>query len=129
MNHNIITGTKGTLELTVTKELTAAVYGSGLVEVYATPAMIALMERTCQLSVQDQLPEGYLTVGVLVNIKHLKATPVGMKVTCNSELIEVEDRKLIFKVLVNDEEGLIGEGFHERFIVNEEKFMKKLSGK
>ena len=129
MNQNIVIGTKRTLELTVTKELTAAVYGSGLVEVYATPAMIALMERTCQLSVQDQLPEGHLTVGVLVNIRHLKATPVGMKVTCNSELIGVEDRKLMFKVLVNDEEGLIGEGFHDRFIVNEEKFMKKLSGK
>jgi predicted thioesterase len=129
MNQNIVIGTKRTLELTVTKELTAAVYGSGLVEVYATPAMIALMERTCQLSVQDQLPEGHLTVGVLVNIRHLKATPVGMKVTCNSELIGVEDRKLMFKVLVNDEECLIGEGFHDRFIVNEEKFMKKLSGK
>lgn len=128
MEHEIKTGIKGTLEITVTKELTAAVYGSGLVEVYATPAMIALMERTCQLSVQEKLPDGHLTVGVLVNVRHLKATPVGMKVACNSELIEIDNRRLIFKVTANDEEGPIGEGFHERFIVNQAKFMSKLSG-
>lgn len=129
MEHVIKTGIKSSLEVTVTNELTAAVYGSGLVEVYATPAMIALMERTCQLSVQEQLPEGHLTVGILVNVRHLKATPVGMKVVCNSELIEIDGKRLVFRVVTNDEEGMIGEGIHERFIVNQAKFMSKLAGK
>lgn len=129
MEHVIKTGIKSSLEVTVTNELTAAVYGSGLVEVYATPAMIALMERTCQLSVQEQLPEGHLTVGILVNVRHLKATPVGMKVVCNSELIEIDGKRLVFRVVTNDEEGMIGEGIHERFIVDQAKFMSKLAGK
>ncbi len=129
MEHVIKTGIKSSLEVTVTNELTAAVYGSGLVEVYATPAMIALMERTCQLSVQEQLPEGHLTVGILVNVRHLKATPVGMKVVCNSELIEIDGKRLVFRVVANDEEGMIGEGIHERFIVDQAKFMSKLAGK
>lgn len=129
MEHVIKTGIKSSLEVTVTNELTAAVYGSGLVEVYATPAMIALMERTCQLSVQEQLPEGHLTVGILVDVRHLKATPVGMKVVCNSELIEIDGKRLVFRVVANDEEGMIGEGIHERFIVDQAKFMSKLAGK
>lgn len=127
MEINIKTGTKGTHQLMVTRELTAAQFGSGLVEVFATPAMIALMERTSQLSIQDQLPEGYLTVGTLVNVKHLKATPVGMMVKCESELIELDGRRLVFKVIAKDEKGLIGEGIHERFIVNHEDFINKLN--
>lgn len=119
-------GTIGLLQLKVTKELTAATYGSGLVEVFATPAMIALMERASQLSVNEYLPDGYITVGTLVNVKHLKATPVGMSVTCKSELVEQDGRRLIFKVTASDEKALIGEGVHERFIVNQADFMNKL---
>lgn len=118
----------GRQQVRVTKELTAARYGSGLVEVYATPAMIALMEKTCQESVQDQLEPGQLTVGTLVNVRHLKATPVGMMVECESELTEIEGRKLVFKVTARDEKGIIGDGTHERFVVNEKDFMKKLEG-
>lgn len=120
-------GTKGKQEIIVTRELTAARYGSGLVEVYATPAMIALMEKTCQESVQDQLEKGLLTVGTLVNIRHLKATPVGMRVECESELLAQEGRKLTFRVIARDEQGIIGDGTHERFIINEADFMKKLA--
>lgn len=120
-------GTRGKQQLVVTHELTAARYGSGLIEVYATPAMIALMEKTCQESVQEQLEAGHLTVGTLVNVRHLKATPVGMKVECESELLSQEGRKLTFKVLARDEKGVIGEGLHERFIVNETDFMQKLA--
>lgn len=116
------------LEKTVTTDETAAKYGSGLVEVYATPAMIAFMEKTCLESVLAHLPEGYNTVGINVNINHLKATPVGMKVTCKSILTEVDGRKLTFKLEAFDEEGKIGEGTHSRFVINTEKFMKKLSG-
>jgi predicted thioesterase len=124
---NIITGTKGKQQLEVTKDVTAASYGSGLVEVYATPAMIALMEKTCQLSVQEFLDEGYMTVGTLVNVRHLKATPVGMQVECESELTHQDGRKLTFKVSAKDERGMIGEGTHERFIVNRDEFMHKLN--
>ncbi|HLO89545.1 MAG TPA: thioesterase family protein [Lentimicrobium sp.] len=122
-------GTIGKQQLVVTIELTAARYGSGLIEVFATPAMIALMEKTCQESVQDQLDAGHLTVGTLVNVKHLKATPVGMSVECESELIAWEGRKLTFKVVAKDEQGIIGEGLHERFIINEADFMSKLVSK
>lgn len=122
-----IKNTKGKQQQVVTKELTAARYGSGLVAVYATPAMIALMEKTCQESVQDQLEPGQLTVGTLVNVRHLKATLVGMMVECESELLEIEGRKLVFKVSAWDEKGIIGDGLHERFIINEKDFMKKLA--
>lgn len=122
-----IKNTKGKQQQVVTKELTAARYGSGLVEVYATPAMIALMEKTCQESVQDQLETGQLTVGTLVNVRHLKATPVGMMVECESELLDIEGRKLVFRVSARDEKGIIGEGMHERYIVIEKDFMKKLT--
>lgn len=111
----------------VTDDLTATAYGSGLVDVFATPAMIALMEKTCQLSVQPFLPEGHITLGTLVNIKHVKATPVGLMVECTSQLIALDGRKLTFSVSTSDEHGLIGEGLHERFIVNKMDFMDKLN--
>jgi len=119
-------GIKGFEKVRVTDELTATAYGSGLVDVFATPAMIALMEKTCQLSVQSLLLEGNITLGTLVNIKHLKATPIGLMVKCTSELIAVDGRKLTFSVSASDEQGLIGEGLHERHIVNKSDFMNKL---
>lgn len=122
------TGIQGYHEITVTTELTAMVYGSGLMEVFATPAMIALMEKTCQLSVQPALEEGFVTVGVHVNVSHVRATPVGLKVWCESQLLAIDGRKLHFSVKAFDNDGVIGEGTHDRFIVNQDKFMKKLSG-
>lgn len=122
-------GIKEREEITVTKEVTAARIGSGLVEVFATPMMIALMENTCAQSVLPHLQAGESTVGTHVNVSHCAATPVGMKVYCESELIEVERRKLTFKVAAYDERGLIGEGVHERFVIDNEKFQAKINAK
>lgn len=122
-------GIKGREEITVTKEVTAARIGSGLVEVFATPMMIALMENTCAQSVLPHLQAGESTVGTHVNVSHCAATPVGMKVYCESELIEVERRKLTFKVAAYDERGLIGEGVHERFVIDNAKFQAKINAK
>jgi predicted thioesterase len=126
MDIQVPTGVKGKEELVVSFEDTAARYGSGLVEVYATPAMVALMEKTCLTSVLSYLPEGYGTVGVKVDITHSKATPIGMKVTCESTLIEVDRRRLVFELVARDEKGEIGKGRHERFIIDTRKFMEKL---
>ncbi len=112
-------------EKTVKEEDTAAAYGSGLVEVFATPAMIAFMEHTAMHCVKELLPEGFSTVGTHVNVSHSKATPVGMKVSCKAKLIEVDGRKLVFEVSAKDEEGEIGSGTHSRFIIDEQKFMAK----
>ena len=112
--------------LLVRHEDTAAVYGSGALEVFATPAMIALMEKTCLESVSDKIGEGNTTVGISVNIKHLKASPVGALIRCDATLIEVDRRRLVFEVKCFEGETLIGEGIHERFVVDSEKFMGKL---
>ena len=122
-------GIKGRQEVIVTKENTAAALGSGLLDVFATPAMIALMEGTAWKSVADQLEEGEGTVGTRLDVAHLSATPLGMKVYCESELVQVDGRKLVFKVAAYDEAGLIGEGTHERFIVKTEKFQAKAEAK
>lgn len=113
----------------VTNENTAAAVGSGMLEVFATPAMIALMEETCMKSVQAELEEGCGTVGTGLNINHVSATPVGLNVHCISKLVEVDGRKLVFDVQVFDESGLIGQGTHERFIIENEKFFKKAQRK
>lgn len=123
------TGIKGAQELQVTESSTALTLGSGTLQVFATPAMIALMEKTAWESVAPYLEEGEGTVGTQLNISHLSATPLQMKVRCESELTEVDGRRLVFKVAAYDEVGLIGEGTHERFIVKNEKFQAKADGK
>lgn len=122
-------GIKGFGELTVNESNTAEALGSGSLAVLATPSMIAIMEKTARLSVDPFLEEGQSTVGTLVNVKHLSATPVGMKVTCSTELIDIDRRRLVFHVECSDEKGIIGEGEHERFIIDAEKFMSKASAK
>lgn len=122
-------GIKGYAKLTVTEELSAKSMGSGTLMVFATPAMIALMEKTAWESVQPELEEGSGTVGTALNVKHVAATPMGMKVTCETELIKVEGRALTFSVKAYDEAGLIGEGTHERFVVYNEKFQAKADAK
>ncbi len=126
MNFNLTAGIKGHKEMMVVHEATAARFGSGLVEVLATPAMIALMEGTSQFSIQDLLPEGYITVGTEVNVKHLKATPLGERVWCESELLEIDGRRLLFAVDAWDHDGKIGSGTHQRTIVNAQSFMNRL---
>lgn len=122
-------GVIGTQEIIVTEEKTAKAMGSGELNVFATPAMIALMENTAYTSVADQLESGQGTVGTLMNVKHLAATPVGMKVTCQTKLIEIDRRRLVFEVSASDEAGLIGEGIHERFIVDNAKFQSRADAK
>lgn len=123
------TGIKGHQELVVTQELTAKNMGSGVMDVFATPAMLALMEKTAFTSVAEYLNEGCDSVGTKVDIEHVASSPVGMKITCDSELIEIEGRKLVFKVEAYDEKGLIGKGTHERFIVENKKFQEKTDNK
>lgn len=123
------TGIKGHKELMVTPDKTAKAMGSGALDVFATPCMIALLENTAFESVQPELEEGCGTVGTALNVKHVAATPVGMKVTCDTELIKVDGRALTFSVKAYDACGLIGEGEHERFIISEEKFQAKTDAK
>lgn len=122
-------GIKGEKELVVTKANTAKAMGSGTLDVFATPAMIAMMENTAYESVAAELEEGSGTVGTALNVKHVAATPVGMKVVCETELVKVDGRALTFSVKAYDETGLIGEGEHERFIVYNEKFQAKADAK
>jgi predicted thioesterase len=122
-------GIKGKKEITVTQDKTAKAMCSGALDVFATPAMIALMENTAFLSVAGELEPGSGTVGTALNVKHVSATPVGMKVTCETELVKVDGRALTFSVKAYDEAGLIGEGEHERFIIFEEKFQAKADAK
>jgi fluoroacetyl-CoA thioesterase len=121
------TGMMGEAATLVVHENTAAAVGAGGVEVFATPMMIALMENAAWGAVADALDQGYVTVGTLVNVKHLGATPLGQRVRAKAELIEIDGRRLVFKVEAFDEQKQIGEGTHERYIVNLERFMQRLA--
>lgn len=118
-------GLTGEVREKVTENNTARAYGSGGVNVYATPAMIGLMENAALSAVDPLLPEGQATVGIAVSVRHLAATPVGMQVTAKAYLKEVDGRRLVFKVEAFDEKEKIGEGEHERFVINLEKFLDK----
>ena len=113
----------------VDESVTARAAGSGTLEVFATPAMIALIEKTCFTAVAPYLEEGQTTVGTKVDVEHVSATPVGMEVTAECTLDEIDGRRLTFQVEVFDECGMIGRGIHERFIVNAEKFVSKTYSK
>jgi len=127
MEFNLKTGLSYTATQKVEYKDTAAKYGSGLVEVFATPAMIALMENASLKTVLPYLPKNYTTVGFEVNIRHLKPTPVGMNVECTATLKEVSGKKLVFELLAKDEEGNIGTGTHTRYIIDNKKFMQQFS--
>lgn len=122
-------GIKGRQEVMVTEDNSANALGSGLLEVFATPAMVALMEKTAWMSVAPYMNDGEGTVGTKLNISHMSATPTGMIVWCESELTEVDGRRLVFHMEAFDESGKIGEGEHERFIIKNEKFMCKAAAK
>ena len=120
----IQTGLTCKKKITVTPEMTAAAMGSGALEVLATPSMIALMEGTAQEAVQNLLEDGQGTVGTRIDVRHLAATPVGMEVTCTAEVTEVDRRRIVFTVRAKDEKEVIGEGIHERFVIENEKFLR-----
>ena len=119
-------GLTGEATTTVVHENTAAAVGAGGVEVFGTPMMIALMEMAAWRAVEDKLEPGLVTVGTHVNVKHLGATPLGQQVRASAELLEADGRRLVFKIEAYDERQKIGEGTHERFIVQLERFLSRL---
>jgi predicted thioesterase len=121
------TGLTFTASVVVTEANTAATLGSGDLQVFATPAMVALMENAAMLAVAAQLGEDDTTVGALMNTTHLKPSALGDTVRATATLTAVEGRKLTFDVKAEDSKGLIGEGTHVRYIVNRQKFMSKLA--
>lgn len=126
VDFNFKKGIKFTTVLTVDIRDTANSYGSGNLDVYATPAMAALMENAAMNCVKKDLPDGFTTVGIEISVKHLRATPIGVKVRAEATLEKVEGKKLFFKVEAYDDQGIIGEGIHLRYTVNSEEFTKKI---
>lgn len=122
-------GITGTASIVVTADKTALALGSGNVNVFSTPAMIALLEGAAVEALRSYLLDGQTSVGTTVNIKHVAATPVGMMVTATAKLKEVDGRRLVFEVSASDEVELIGEGTHERFIVDRERFESRVDNK
>ena len=120
------TGLTYTSTLVVSKDYVAAVMGSGDLHVFATPAMVALMENAAMLAVANHLPEGSTTVGAMMNTSHVKPSPVEETVRATAVLTAIEGRKLTFEIKAEDSKGIIGEAVHVRFVVDKEKFMSKL---
>ena len=125
----LTTGLTGSQTERVTPDRTAASVGSGLLPVYATPAMIALMERTASELVAPFLREGEATVGTSIEVKHLAATPEGMEVRCQCVLTAIDRRLLTFAIEVFDAVGLVGTATHDRFIVDTARFMAKAASR
>ncbi len=122
-------GDKFTSELVVEEKHTAAAFGSGSIFVFSTPMMIGLMENAALKCAETGLPEGQSTVGTFVNVKHMSATPMNMKVTATATLIEIDGKKLTFEVVAFDEKEKIGEGTHGRYVIDSEKFLKRVNEK
>ena len=126
---SLTVGLKGRAETVVVYENTAAAVGSGLVPVFATPYMLALMENAAVDATQASLEEGQGTVGTRLDVSHDAATPVGMQVWAEAEVTAVDGRKLTFAVTAYDEAGVIGKGTHKRAVINVEKFLAKVGQK
>ena len=122
-------GAKGRVDGVVTDQLTAAAIGSGSVEVFATPYMVAAMENAACEALRPYYGEGENSVGTKLEISHDAATPVGMKYWAEAEVTEVARRRIVLKVTAYDETGVIGSGTHERFIIQMEKFLAKAEAK
>ncbi len=129
MEFNLEVGMKAEIDKVVSDKDTAASFGSGSVLVLATPMMIGLMENAALKAVDTHLPENFATVGIHLDVKHLAATPVGMKATAKAELIEVKGKKLKFKIEAYDEKEKIGEGYHSRYIIDVPKFIEASNNK
>jgi predicted thioesterase len=126
---NLQPGLVGTAQLVVADEHTAPRVGSGMVHVLATPVMINLIEAAALDAIERLLPEGTQSLGTVLNIRHIAATPVGMKAKARVEVVKVDGRTVHFKVEVHDEKDLIGDGTHERVVVNVEKFAARVKRK
>ena len=122
-------GMTNTAEEIVTEKNIALALKSGSLKVFATPAMIRLIEETAAELVEKKLPPESTSVGISININHTAPTPLGMKVRAKVKVVSVEGRKIIFEVVVFDERGEIGRGIHERFIVDKKKFQNKADAK
>lgn len=122
-------GLTGEASVPVDGSNTAKTMGSGELEVFATPSMIALMEKASTNALKELMPADSSSVGTMINVKHSAATPMGMKVTAKAVLAEVDGKRLVFTVEAFDEKEKIGEGRHERFIINIDRFMAKTNGK
>jgi predicted thioesterase len=122
-------GLRSEARVDVNKQNTASVWGSGALDVFSTPALVALMEKAAVLTAAPFLPEGCSTVGTSLNVRHIAASPVGAAVRAEAVLTGVDGRKLSFEVRAWDDNELIGEGLHERFVIDNKKFMEKTEGK
>lgn len=122
-------GTKGRAQRRVSGEIAINFLGVEGARVLATPAMIMLLEMTCRDSILPLLDPGFDSVGTVVNVKHLAATPLGMEVRFESEVIEADNRRVLFKVAAFDDKEQVADGTHERFIINVERFAKRLAEK
>ncbi len=122
-------GLQGERRRTVTEADTAARHGSGLAPVFSTPALVALMEGAAVAALEGQLPAGQTSLGVRIDVRHLAATPVGMEVRARAVLEEVDGRRLVFRVEAWDAVEKIGEARHERFLVDEARFLQKVAAK
>lgn len=129
MDFNLKTGMTSEKAEPVTAENTAKKYGSGSIDVYATPAMIGLMEGACLQTVDTHLSENMSTVGIALNVKHIAATPIGMTVKAIATLTAIEGKKLTFSVEAFDDKDKIGEGTHERYIIDIDKFITRTNSK
>jgi fluoroacetyl-CoA thioesterase len=129
LENSIQTFLNAEVEITVSEIETAVHLGSGQVPVYATPALVALMENAAVHALEGHLPDGQTTVGGQIDLRHLAATPVGMKVRAHAELVEVNGSKFTFHIQAWDEAEQIGEANHVRFIIDEVKFMAKVGEK
>lgn len=122
-------GLIGEASMVVAKGNTAIEVGSGSVPVFATPMLVALMENAAINALRDSLPPGQTTVGTKVDVAHSAATPIGMTVTARATLVEADGRRLVFEVTAEDDAGPVGLGKHERFVVDQEKFLMKVRQK
>ncbi len=125
----IVEGMTATLKETVTEDKTAVVLGSGSLKVYGTPAMLLLVEKTAVAMLDGNLDEGMTSVGTNLNVDHVSASPIGCEVKATLTLKEIDRKRLVFDVLVEDPAGVIGKGTHERFIVGADKFQARTDSK
>ena len=129
MTYDNLIGMTNTAEDIVTEKNTALALGSGSLKVFATPAMIRLIEQTSSQLVEKNLPQEFTSVGIALNVLHTSPTPPSMKVRAQVKIISVDGRKIFFDVVAFDERGEIGRGTHERFIVDRKKFQLKADAK